>query len=118
MPDTMASRPTFLICINDAIVAEDVAGILQDAMPQSSVICAASQADALQRLETLHAPLIGFIQMAPEAVADSPLGQALTQAGARIVLLGNAAEERGEAAGFAVLQRPFRSVDLLALVDA
>ncbi|EIE49777.1 hypothetical protein AL036_09845 [Salipiger aestuarii] len=116
MHDTTALNPTFLIWITDMIVAEDVSGILLDACPQARVLCAESPESAPPQLTPDCGPLVAIVQMAPEAVRDTPLGQALTRAGARIVLLGNAAEERGQAAGFAVLERPFRSMDLLALI--
>lgn len=116
MHNTTSTSPSFLIWITDPIVAEDVSDILSHARPQAQVLRAASPDTALPLIGAAHGPLVAFVQMAPESIAESPLGQALTQAGARIVLLGNAAEEHGQAAGFAVLERPFRSIDLLAFL--
>ncbi|MDO6586380.1 hypothetical protein Q4543_12730 [Salipiger sp. 1_MG-2023] len=113
----MISVPTFLVCISDAFVAEDITGILLEAYPSARVENARSRDDALDRLAGLSGPVVAFVFMPPEAVSSTPLGQALTRVGARLVLMGNDAEERGENAGFRVLQRPFRAADLLALIE-
>lgn len=113
----MIRPPTFLVCISDAFVAEDVAGILLEAHPSARVENARSHEDALGFLAGHGGPLVAFVFMPPEAVGTTALGQELTRIGARLVLMGNAAEERGASSGHAVLHRPFRSVDLLALID-
>ncbi|RMH49367.1 MAG: hypothetical protein D6686_08300 [Alphaproteobacteria bacterium] len=103
-----------LVIQRDPLVALDIAETLARDLPGIAVVLARSCDEALAQAEGRPPPAVALVAAAPEGFGASPLGRWLAGAGVRVILTGDAAEERGEAAGFAVLHRPFTS---RALVD-
>ncbi|MBY6002931.1 hypothetical protein KUV62_03375 [Salipiger bermudensis] len=114
--DGPAPAPSFLVAVTDQLVGIDIATILRDAHPDAVVVTAPDREAALISVRGGAAPSIAVVSLSPEEARSSALGQALLEIGTRIVLMGHEAELHGEADGFEVLHRPFRTVDLLALL--
>ncbi len=108
---------SFLVAVSDQLVGIDIAAILRDAHPDAVVVAAPDREAALLSLRESPAPTLAVVSLSPQEAVSSPLGQALRDIGARIVLMGHEAELHGEADGFEVLHRPFRTIDLLALLE-
>ena len=89
---------------------------LEESHPGARIVLPANEAAALAALDEHPQITLAVMSMSPEAAQASALGSALAARQARVVLMGFEAEERGESAGFAVLHRPFRTVDLLAML--
>ncbi|MBR9890797.1 hypothetical protein GYB14_03810 [bacterium] len=108
--------PSFLVAVTDQLVGIDIAAILRDAHPDAVVVTAPDREAALVSLQEGSAPSLAVVSLSPQEAVSSPLIEALRALGARIVLMGHEAELHGEADGFEVLHRPFRTIDLLALI--
>ena len=106
------SVPTCLVVIRHIVVAADVASTIADFDPGARVLVAATLDEATALLQDPGSVTLAVIEADPRVLKASALGAALAHHGARILLVGDAAEEIAEAAGFAVLSRPFTS-DLL-----
>ncbi|MCA0963509.1 hypothetical protein [Salipiger bermudensis] len=116
IPTGTLPAPSFFVAVTDQLVGIDISTILRDAHPDAVVITAPDREAALALLEEGPAPKIAVVSLSPKEAVSSPLGQKLRDLGARIVLMGHEAELHGEADGFEVLHRPFRTRDLLALI--
>ena len=102
---------TYLVLLKDSFVAEDVVRAIAAEVGAEGVLTASSAETALALLHD-HGPVeVALVQMGPEELRTSALGQALILAGTRIALTGSAAEE-SRAAEFEVLHRPFTDRDL------
>ncbi len=108
--------PAFLLFGKDPFAVDDLSRTIAEQHPTSRIVASFSVEEALSLIETMPEISMAFIHLAPEQVAVSPLGQALASRGARIVLMGDDAEERGQAAGFDVLVRPFNTADVIFLM--
>ncbi|NDV50738.1 MULTISPECIES: hypothetical protein [Roseobacteraceae] len=114
IPDDMPDAgPGFLVLLNDPFVAEDVARSISEHDPTARVVCARTPEAALLLVQSEGHVGVALLQMAPEEVPKSALGQLLSAAGTRIALAGDAAEQQGPACAYEVLQRPFSSAELL-----
>ncbi|WP_353471229.1 hypothetical protein PVT71_07785 [Salipiger sp. H15] len=114
IPDDLPGTPPgFLVLLNDPFVAEDVARSISEHDPSARVVCAQSAEAALLLVQSEGHIGVALLQMAPDEVPRSPLGQLLHAAGTRIALAGDAAEQQGEHCAYEVLQRPFNSAELL-----
>lgn len=114
--DGPVPAPSFLVAVTDQLVGTDIAAILRDAHPDAVVITAPDREAALSSVRDGVVPSVAVVSLSPQEALCSPLGQALRAIGARIVLMGHEAEMHGEADGFEVLHRPFRTIDLLSLL--
>lgn len=114
---TGPSQPRIcLVCIADPLIALDVATILGEVYPSANLISEPDHAAALSAIEGVDSPPVAVLFLNPDLLDQSPLGKRLTELGAAIILMGTAAEESRAPHGHAVLQRPFRTADLVALL--
>ncbi|MBN9888764.1 hypothetical protein [Salipiger abyssi] len=97
-------------------MADDIATTLGETYPGARIECVQDHDAALAALSGLPQVEMAIVAMTPEEAQTSDLGRTLSDRQARIVLMGIEAEDHGEASGFAVLHRPFRTADLLAML--
>ncbi len=109
--------PAYVVALRHAVVAQDIAQTVAEFDPAAPVIVAASPAEAAQALEGVARVALAFVGEGPRGFRGSPLARALARRGASVVLMGGEAEAEGEAAGFAVLARPFTMGLVTALLD-
>ena len=111
-------RPAYLIVLRHVLVAQDIAMTIADVDPQARVVTAASEAEALSKLDGVERLAVAFVGQSPRAYEGSELAEAVGRCGGRVVLLGEDAEAEGAAMGYAVLVRPFSTGSILShLVD-
>lgn len=97
-------------------IAEDLALSLSDGDPGGEVLVAATEAQALQAIQGRGPIVLAIVHNGPQDFLRSELGAALAERGARVVLIGDRAEEAPPHAEFAVLQRPYDADHLMALM--
>ncbi|APZ53095.1 hypothetical protein [Salipiger abyssi] len=97
-------------------MAEDIATTLGETYPGARIECVQDRDAAMAVLSELPRVEMAIVALTPEEAQTSDLGRALSDRQARIALMGIEAEDHGEASGFAVLHRPFRTADLLAML--
>ncbi|GAB4384549.1 hypothetical protein [Albidovulum sp.] len=107
-----------LVALRDPLVAADIAETLAQGLPGAETSLARDCAQALALCAAGAAPAVAILAAAPETFAGSALARRLEELGTGIILIGDAAEERGEAAGYRVLHRPFSEAQLLQAVQA
>lgn len=108
---------TYLIVLRHVLVAQDIALTIAEFDPGARVVTAASVAEAMSLLPSVERLVMAFVGRGPDAYRASPLAQAVKDRGGRVVLMGEEAEEEGEAQGFAVLARPFGTGNIMAHLD-
>ena len=116
--DSRTQTTEFVICVNDPIVSEDIARTLFEEFPGAKLCQADSLEEAERYVLASSGIMVAFLHMGPAQLAKTPLGQALAGSHAKVILMGDDAENSEIAEGFQVLQRPFRTVDLLMLLDS
>ena len=118
MPKGGDGPATYLIVLRHVLVAQDIAMTIADVNPQARVVTAASEAEALSKLDGVERLAVAFVGQSPRAYEVSALAEAVGRCGGRVVLLGEDAEAEGAALGYAVLVRPFSTGSILShLVD-
>ncbi len=110
-------QSAFLVVGQTGIVLQDIMASLGGIFPGWQGRSAANMTAALSQLND-DAVRIALITAAPDEFADSDLAVRLDEIGARVVLMGDAAEECGAAGPYPVLHRPFVSDDLAAIARA
>ena len=105
-----------LIFVHDPFVAEDIARTVSETDSAMQIRTAHDNDSALSSIQHPAHVTLAILQLGPEEILSGDLGQALQRAGTRIVLMGDEAEEHGLTAGYDVLHRPFRTVDLLRVL--
>lgn len=100
-------RGAYLIVLEDYLVSQDLAEIVAWYAPAAEVIVRHALPDAVAALQPVARLAVAFVGIGPASFAASPLAAMIASRGGRVVLLGDEAERTGEAAGWAVLQRPF-----------
>lgn len=109
---------TYLIVLRHVVVAQDIALTIAEFDPAARVLVARNGDEALSLLEGVERLPLAFLGKGPSEFRGSPIAAALSRRGARVVLMGEEAEARGEAEGFAVLVRPFTTDAILACLAA
>lgn len=103
----------YLIVLRHVLVAQDMALTIAEVDPGARVLLAGGVAEGLAMVEGVGRIAVAFVRETPEGFAGSELARAVADRGGRAVLMGEEAEEHGEADGFAVLARPFSSGSLM-----
>lgn len=106
---TDAEGAAYLIALRHVLVAEDIAQAIREHEPRARVVRAASAEEAAWAVEGVARLRVAFVAADPEGFEASALARAVAARGGRVVLMGEAAEAKGPALGFAVLRRPFDS---------
>ncbi|EPX82987.1 hypothetical protein [Salipiger mucosus] len=112
--DAVARRPVVFVFVKDAFVVEDVTRTVTELFPDAIITSTSKPEDVPGKLEGLPHLDMAVVHLSPDEVHQSQVGAVLRERGARLLLVGDAAEESHAAAGFDVLVRPFRTQDLEA----
>jgi len=103
-------RAAYLIVLKQVLIARDLAETIAEHDPGARVVLAQTCAEALRLLDAVPEKVVlSFLSVSPENISGSALVNALSARGSRTVLMGDDAENRGEAPGWWVLERPFTS---------
>ena len=114
--DKAHRRAVYLVVEPDAVLRMDLTETLQYRDRQAVVIAGHSADQALLQLSAFETIQLALVAAAPCDFAASRLAQLIGQKGGRVVLMGDCAEEVGEANGFKVLHRPYSETEVLALI--
>lgn len=108
------SQSAFLVVGQTGIVLQDIIATIESTCSGWRGVAAHTMDAALDLLDDVEVRL-AFVVAAPQEFVASRLAARLNQSGARVVLMGDAAEEFGTDAAFPVLHRPFASDDIVAI---
>jgi len=108
--------PLFVVALSEVLVAQDVAMMIGDLCPGARIVQVRSAGDAvlLGRDAVIHTV---FVQDNAARFARSALGAHLALTSARIVLVGQEANDLARAKGWAVLPIPFCVQDVATLIS-
>lgn len=106
----------YLVVLNQPLVAQDMVLTLADHDPQAEIALFETPEAALERVGSMGAVEVAFIAADPEDAAATALLAALADRAARIVLMGDRAEEKAASLPWTVLHRPFTSADVISLL--
>jgi hypothetical protein len=115
--DDPSGPPAYLIVLRHVVGAQDIALTIADFDGGAAVVRAASADEGLVALDGVARLAVAFVAEGPRRFAGSALQGAIARRGGRVVLIGEEAEAEGEAAGYAVLARPFASAAVVAHLD-
>ena len=87
------------------IIASDLAMNVQEYDPSAKVLIALTLKEGSEILESHAAVRLAIVHADPSAFAGSILARALSNRGAQVIFIGDAAERKDS--GIFVLQRPF-----------
>lgn len=110
------SRHAFLIVLDDSIVAQDLAETVSEHDPAAGLIPCRTLDEAIAALAHVERIAVAFVEAGPAEFAASPLAGLIAAKGGRVVLIGDDAEDSARMCGHAVLQRPFSTEMVLALL--
>ncbi len=111
------SQSAFLVVGQTGIILYDMMATLEATFAGWRGVATCTVDAALDLLDDVPVR-IAFIAAAPRDFAGSPLAARLHQSGARIVLMGDAAEESATTSTYPVLHRPFRTDDIVGIARA
>jgi hypothetical protein len=109
---------TYLILLKDYLVAQDLEESIAAHDPAAEVIVRQSMASALSALEATQQIAVAFVDVEPLHCRASGLADMIRSRGGEVILMGDEAEEKGEALGWKVLHRPFSEGLVLAHLAA
>lgn len=115
--DIQPNRICYLVLIQPALVAMDIAQTLADHAPRADIIMAQTEAEALLALASKRTLAAAFIRMSPKTFERCDLSQRIHALGGQIILLGEAAEQATPGQGWRVLMRPFTSACVLTALQ-
>ena len=108
MSENMSGAPrTYLIVMQQVLIAQDLALTIADHDPRANVIVASTPAEAEAALAPVAHVVIAFVADAPSLFQESTLARTITARGGRVVLLGDEAEDIGPTPQWGVLDQPF-----------
>lgn len=97
----------YLIVHNQFIVAQDIALTIADHDPAAEVLVAGDAGEGLAECSRHGRIAVAFVSSDPADFDGSALALALGDRGARVVLMGDGAEQAAASLPWAVLHRPF-----------
>jgi hydrogenase maturation factor len=112
----MDSRRTYLVIEPFGVIAQDLAISISDFDIHAEVRIATSLDDAEPLVHASDAVTLAVVNADPAVFAQTELASALAARRAKIVLIGDAAEQANEAAGFPVMHRPYAPESVIALL--
>lgn len=115
--DFSMARAVYLVIEPDPLLRTDLTETLQFRDCDAVVIAEPSVEAALPQIAAFATIDLALIAAGPREFAASHLAQVIGQRGGRVVLMGERAEDCGEASGFRVLHRPFSENEVLALIS-
>lgn len=102
-----AGKETFVVVLEDFVVARDLAQIAAEYSPGCDVVIATTPAEAIAALATVGRVSAAFVAADPATFDGSALQAALASRNGRVLLIGEAAEMAGRGADWVALVRPF-----------
>lgn len=111
------TRRAYLVLVQPALVAMDIATTILDHVPGSNVIVVQSLADADRALISVDSFATAFLGLAPDTVRARDLAGAIRKRGGTIVFIGDEADEAGACADWTVLMRPFSTDGVVAEIN-
>ena len=111
-------QAVYLVVEPDPLLRADLAETLLYHDSTAAMIVATSANAALPQIAEVKAIRLALVACGPCDYAASHLSQMIQQKGGAVVLMGDRAEDVGEAKGFRVLHRPFSQTEVLALIGA
>ena len=106
----------YLIVGLRGIVLADIIDTVRNAFPDFHVITADTLMDASAIVAQLGSVPFAFLNVDPDEFIRTELAIALTRLETRIVLMGDAAEEKVKTSPFPVLDRPFAEDDVIRIL--
>lgn len=108
-----------LVFLQSPLIAQDLALTMQDITGFGSIFAgsldeAEAHVDALPQDNPLP---FAFVHLSPSAYQPSRLNAQLRARGAKVVLIGHAAELEAEAGEWPVLKQPFSSAQVVELIS-
>lgn len=112
-------RHVALVIMKNIVVATDICETLRAiGGTECEVIHARHLDEAFEAIANPERVDLAIVEADPDEFEYSPLGEAFRNGGTRVILAGEAAEQRAGARGYAVLQRPFTATMLEEIVKA
>lgn len=112
----MESRRTYLVIEPFGVIAQDLAISIADFDTHAEVRIATSLDDPELHIHASDTVALAIVNADPAVFAQSSLASALVARRAKIVLIGDAAEQANEFAGFPVMHRPYAPESVIALL--
>lgn len=109
----ISAESRFLVLGLTGLVLRDIIGTLSDRFPTLQAHIAEDEADALAQVKQASGWQYAFLNLGPDLFVASELSLLLSQAGAKIVLMGSEAEDAAAQSAHTVLIRPFTADDVL-----
>lgn len=110
-------NPTYLVVGISGVTRLDLTGTIAEALPDAQVITASTLAEAAEAARQIARLAGAIIRAGVQELQDSELAGILQSAHARIVLIGEVAEEQVSTSPYPVLQRPFGVDDVLSALN-
>lgn len=110
------ANENYLIVGLKGLILSDVIGIIKEAFPDFGVITAQSMIEAAEITAKLQSVPFAFLNVDPDEFVRAELAGLLSNLGTRIVMMGNAAEEKATDLPFNVLDRPFAQADVIRIL--
>lgn len=104
----------YLVLVSESLVAQDIAMTIAEYDATAHVITAITLSDAEVALANVTDLKVAFVKARPSNFRGSALDLAISQRGARLVMLGIEAESIGPTPDFDVLSQPFDTDAVLA----
>lgn len=108
---------SYLVLVQPALVALDIATSIADHLPGANVIVVQSLADADEALLSVDTIAMAFLGLAPATIKARGLADVIRKRGGVIVFIGDEAEEAAASADWTLLRRPFSSEGVLAAIN-
>lgn len=106
----------YLIVVQPALVARDIALTIADYAPCARIITAQTLLAAVRAVNPVRSIAAAFLSMDPEHAETFALCDAVRKRGGRVILIGDTAERRAQemARAWSVLIRPFSTEAVIA----
>ncbi len=117
MDGTFMRDRLYLLLVEPGLVATDLTGIISEADLHARVVIARDIAAAHEVLTDARIVASAILDIDPDHGPAEALARAVAARGGRVVLIGDAAEDKAERTRWLVLQRPFTTETVLAVLD-
>lgn len=110
------TEPVYLIVVQPALVARDIALTIADYSPRARIITARTSSAATLAVDLVLSMAAAFLAMDPEHAETNTLCDAVRLRGGRVILMGEAAERMAKtmAPAWSVLVQPFSTEAVIA----
>ena len=111
-----SAGPVYLIVVQPALVARDIAMTITDYAPRARIITASTPGAGTRAVDLVLSMAAAFLAMDPAHAETCALCDAVRLRGGRVILIGDAAERAAKsmAPAWSVLVRPFTTEAVIA----